>query len=104
MKDTIIAMAMQSLENAISNAEIALHTILAPYGDKGITFNYQPYDTFWVMGEVSPNTFKRIERVCSHPREGLCMIVEGETEWRPLDTTDYSLLFHKIWNVVGRDE
>jgi hypothetical protein len=32
------------------------------------------------------------------------MIVEGETEWRPLDTSDYQLLINEVWDVVKGDE
>ena len=104
MKHTILSMAMQNLESAIRNAESALHAVLAPYGDNGIELNDRPSDMYSVMGEVRPNTFKKVVKVRSHPHEGLCMIVEGETEWRPLDTSDYSLLLNEVWDVVKGDE
>lgn len=97
-------MAMQSLESAIRNAETALHAVLAPYGNFGLELNTRPNDLWSVMGEVKPNTFKKVVKVRSHPHEGLCMIVEGETEWRPLDTSDYSLLLNEVWDVVKGDE
>jgi hypothetical protein len=97
-------MAMQSLESATSLAESALHAVLAPYGDNGIELNDRPSDMYSVMGEVSYNTFKKVVKVRSHPHEGLCMIVEGETEWRPLDTSDYQLLINEVWDVVKGDE
>ena len=97
-------MAMQSLESALQMAETALHAVLAPYGENGIELNDRPSDMYSVMGEVEPNTFKKVVKVRSHPREGLCMIVEGETEWRPLDTSDYQLLINEVWDVIKGDE
>lgn len=104
MKYTILGMAMQSLESALQMAESALHAVLAPYGNNGIELNDRPSNMYSVMGEVKPNTFKKIEKVRSHPHEGLCMIVEGETEWKPLDTSDYQLLINEVWNVIKGDE
>lgn len=104
MKYTLLGMAMQSLESATKLAESALHAVLAPYGENGIELNDRPSDMYSVMGEVEPNTFKKVVKVRSHPHEGLCMIVEGETEWRPLDTSDYQLLINEVWDVVKGDE
>ena len=104
MKYTLLGMAMQSLESATKLAESALHAVLAPYGENGIELNDRPSDMYSVMGEVKPNTFKKVVKVRSHPHEGLCMIVEGETEWRPLDTSDYQLLINEVWDVVKGDE
>lgn len=104
MKYTILGMAMQSLESALQMAETALHTVLAPYGENGIELNDRPSDMYSVMGEVEPNTFKKVVKVRSHPHEGLCMIVKGETEWRPLDTSDYQLLINEVWDVIKGDE
>lgn len=104
MKYTLLGMAMQSLESATKLAESALHAALAPYGENGIELNDRPSDMYSVMGEVEPNTFKKVVKVRSHPHEGLCMIVEGETEWRPLDTSDYQLLINEVWAVVRGDE
>mgnify|MGYP003300333536 FL=1 len=104
MKYTLLGMAMQSLESATKLAESALHAVLAPYGENGIELNDRPSDMYSVMGEVEPNTFKKVVKVRSHPHEGLCMIVEGETEWRPLDTSDYQLLINEVWAVVRGDE
>ena len=104
MKYTILGMAMQSLESALQMAETALHAVLVPYGENGIELNDRPSDMYSVMGEVEPNTFKKVVKVRSHPHEGLCMIVEGETEWRPLDTSDYQLLINEVWDVVKGDE
>lgn len=104
MKYTILEMAMQSLESALQMAETALHAVLAPYGENGIELYDRPSDMYSVMSEVEPNTFKKVVKVRSHPHKGLCMIVEGETEWRPLDTSDYQLLINEVWDVIKGDE
>lgn len=104
MKYTILSMAMQSLESATSLAESALHAVLNPYGNFGIELNDRPSDMYSVMGEVRPNVFKKVLKVRSHTYEGLQMLVEGENEWRPLDTSDYSLLLNEVWDVVKGGE
>lgn len=104
MKHTILSMAMQCLESATRSAEIALHTVLAPYGNFGIELNDRPSDMYSVMGEVEPNTFKKVVKVRSHTFEGLGMLIEGENEWRPLDVSDYQLLLNEVWDVAKGDE
>jgi len=104
MKHTILEMAMQSLESATRNAELALNTVLAPYGNYGVELNDRPSDMYSVMGEVEPNTFKKVVKVRSHTFEGLGMLIEGENEWRPLDVSDYQLLLNEVWDVVKGDE
>ena len=46
MKNTILEMAMQSIESATSLAESALHAVLAPYGDDGLELNTHPANIF----------------------------------------------------------
>ena len=100
MKNTILEMAKQSIETAIRNAELALHAILNPYGNFGIELNTRPDDLYSVMGEVKPNTFKKVLKVRSHTFEGLQMLVEGENEWRTLDVTDYKFLLDEVESAI----
>ena len=94
--NTIFEMAKLTLENALRNAESALHAILIPYGNFGIELNTRPDDSFSVMGEVKPNVFKKVLKVRSHTHEGLQMLVEDENEWRTLDVTDYQFLLDEV--------
>ena len=100
MKNTILEMAMQSLESATRNAESALHAVLAPYGDDGLELNTHPANTFLVCGEVEPNVFKRIRKVRSHPSDGLQMYVGEEEGWRTLDCNDYKFLLQEVQNAI----
>lgn len=100
MKNTILEMAMQSLETATRLAESALHTILAPYGDNGLELNTRPSDLYSVWGETEPNVFKKVLKVRSHPFEGLQMYVGEEEGWRHLDCTDYKYLLQEVQNAI----
>ena len=100
MKNTIIEMAMQSLESATRNAESALHAVLAPYGDDGLELNTRPSDLYSVCGEVEPNVFKKIRKVRSHPSDGLQMYVGEEEGWRTLDCNDYKFLLQEVQNAI----
>ena len=100
MKNTIIEMAMLSLESATRNAESVLHTILAPYGDNGLELNTRPSDLYSVWGETEPNVFKKVLKVRSHPFEGLQMYVGEEEGWRHLDCTDYKFLLQEVQSAI----
>lgn len=100
MKNTIIEMAMKSLETATILAESALHAVLAPYGDDGLELNTSPANIFLVCGEVEPNVFKKILKVRVHPFEGLQMYVGEEEGWRYLDCTDYKFLLQEVQNAI----
>ena len=100
MKNTILEMAMQSLESATRNAESALHAVLAPYGDDGLELNTHLANTFLVCGEVETNVFKKILKVRSHPFEGLQMYVGEEEGWRTLDCNDYKFLLQEVQNAI----
>ena len=100
MKNTILEMAMQSLETATRLAESALHAVLAPYGDDGLELNTRPSDLYSVWGETERNVFKRILKVRSHPFEGLQMYVGEEEGWRYLDCTDYKFLLQEVQNAI----
>lgn len=100
MKNTILEMAMQSLESAIRNAESALHAVLAPYGNFGLELNTRPNDLWSVMGEVEPNKFKKVVKVRSHIFEGLQMLLEDEGEWKTLDVTDYKFLLEEVQSAI----
>ena len=100
MKNTIIEMAMQSLESATRNAESALHAVLAPYGDDGLELNTRPSDLYSVWGETERNVFKRILKVRSHPFEGLQMYVGEKEGWRHLDCTDYKFLLQAVQSAI----
>ena len=100
MKNTILEMAMQSLESATRNAESALHAVLAPYGDDGLELNTRPSDLYSVWGETEPNVFKRILKVRSHPSDGLQMYVGEEEGWRTLDCNDYKFLLQEVQNAI----
>lgn len=100
MKNTIIEMAMKSLETATMLAESALHAVLAPYGDDGLELNTSPANIFLVCGEVEPNVFKKILKVRVHPFEGLQMYVGEEEGWRYLDCTDYKFLLQEVQNAI----
>lgn len=98
--NTIFEMAKLNLETALRNAELALHAILNPYGNFGIELNTRPDYLFSVMGEVKPNTFKKILKVRSHTHEGLQMLIEGENDWRTLDVTDYKFLLDEVESAI----
>ena len=100
MKNTILEMAMQSLESATRNAESALHAVLAPYGEDGLKLIPHPSYYYSVCGEVEPNVFKRIRKVRSHPREGLQMYVGEEEGWRSLDCNDYKFLLQEVQTAI----
>ena len=100
MKNTILEMAMQSLESATSLAESALHAVLAPYGDNGLELNTRPSDLYSVWGETEPNMFKKILKVRSHQFEGLQMYVGEEEGWRYLDCTDYKFLLQEVQSAI----
>ena len=100
MKNTILEMAMQSLESATRNAESALHAVLAPYGDDGLELNTRPSGLYSVCGEVEPNVFKRILKVRSHKFEGLQMYVGEKEGWRHLDCTDYKFLLQEVQSAI----
>lgn len=99
MKNTILEMAMQSLESATRNAESALYAVLEPYGDDGLELNTRPSDLYSVCGETEPYVFKKILKVRSHPFEGLQMYVEEEG-WRFLDCTDYKFLLQEVQSAI----
>ena len=100
MKNTIIEMAIKSLETATILAESALHAVLAPYGDDGLELNTSPANIFLVCGEVESNVFKKILKVRVHPFEGLQMYVGEEEGWRYLDCTDYKFLLQEVQNAI----
>ena len=100
MKNTILEMAMQSIESATSLAESALHAVLAPYGDNGLELNTHPSDLYSVWGETEPNVFKKILKVRSHQFEGLQMYVGEEEGWRYLDCTDYKFLLQEVQSAI----
>ena len=100
MKNTILEMAMQSLESATILAESALRTILAPYGEDGLKLIPHPSYYYSVCGEVEPNVFKRIRKVRSHPSDGLQMYVGEEEGWRTLDCNDYKFLLQEVQNAI----
>ena len=100
MKNTILKMAMQSLESATRNAESALHAVLAPYGGDGLELNNRPSDLYSVWGETEPNVFKRILKVRSHKFEGLQMYVGEKEGWRHLDCTDYKFLLQEVQSAI----
>ena len=100
MKNTILEMAIQSLETATRLAESALHAVLAPYGDDGLELNTHLANTFLVCGEVETNVFKKILKVRVHPFEGLQMYVGEKEGWRYLDCTDYKFLLQEVQNAI----
>ena len=100
MKNTIIEMAMQSLESATRNAESALHAVLAPYGEDGLKLIPHPSYYYSVCGEVEPNVYKKIRKVRSHPSDGLQMYVGEEEGWRTLDCNDYKFLLQEVQNAI----
>lgn len=100
MKNTILEMAMQSLESATRNAESALHAVLAPYGEDGLKLIPHPSYYYSVCGEVEPNVFKRIRKVRVHPSDGLQMYVGEEEGWRTLDCNDYKFLLQEVQNAI----
>ena len=100
MRNTILEMAMQSLETATRLAESALHAVLAPYGDDGLELNAHLDNTFLVCGEVETNVFKKILKVRSHPFEGLQMYVGEEEGWRTLDCNDYKFLLQEVQSAI----
>ena len=100
MKNTIIEMAMQSLESATRNAESALHAVLAPYGEDGLKLIPHPSYYYSVCGEVEPNVFKKIRKVRSHPSDGLQMYVGEEEGWRTLDCNDYKFLLQEVQSAI----
>ena len=100
MKNTILEMAMQSLESATRNAESALHAVLAPYGDDGLELNTRPSDLYSGWGETERNVFKRILKVRSHKFEGLQMYVGEKEGWRHLDCTDYKFLLQEVQSAI----
>ena len=100
MKNTILEMAMQSLESATRNAESALHAVFASYGDDGLELNTRPSDLYSVWGETEPNVFKRILKVRSHKFEGLQMYVGEKEGWRHLDCTDYKFLLQEVQSAI----
>ena len=100
MKNTILEMAMQSLESATRNAESALHAVLAPYGEDGLKLIPHPSYYYSVCGEVETNVFKKILKVRSHPFEGLQMYVGEEEGWRTLDCNDYKFLLQEVQNAI----
>ena len=100
MKNTILEMAMQSLESATILAESALRTILAPYGEDGLKLIPHPSYYYSVCGEVEPNVFKRIRKVRVHPSDGLQMYVGEEEGWRSLDCNDYKFLLQEVQNAT----
>ena len=100
MKNTILEMAMQSLESATRNAESALHAVLAPYGEDGLKLIPHPSYYYSVCGEVEPNVFKRIRKVRSRPSDGLQMYVGEEEGWRYLDCTDYKFLLQEVQSAI----
>ena len=100
MKNTIIEMAMQSLESATRNAASALHAVLAPYGADGLKLIPHPSYYYSVCGEVEPNVFKKIRKVRSHPSDGLQMYVGEEEGWRTLDCNDYKFLLQEVQSAI----
>ena len=100
MKNTILEMAMRSLESATRNAESALHEVLVPYGEDGLKLIPHPSYYYSVCGEVEPNVFKRIRKVRSHPSDGLQMYVGEEEGWRTLDCNDYKFLLQEVQNAI----
>lgn len=100
MKNTILEMAMQSIESATSLAESALHAVLAPYGDNGLELNTHPTDLYSVWGETESNVFKKVLKVRSHQFEGLQMYVGEEEDWRYLDCTDYKFLLQEVQSAI----
>jgi hypothetical protein len=100
MKNTILEMAMQSLDSALQMAESALHAVLAPYGDNGLELNTRPTDLYSVWGETEPNVFKKVLKVRSHQFEGLQMYVGEEEGWRYLDCTDYKFLLQEVQSAI----
>ena len=100
MKNTILEMAMQSLEYATILAESALRTILAPYGDEGLELKAHPVRFYSLCGELEPNVFKKILKVRVHPFEGLQMYVGKKEGWRYLDCTDYKFLLQEVQSAI----
>ena len=100
MKNTILEMAMQSLESATILAESALRTILTPYGEEGLELKARPIKFHSLCGALEPNVFKKILKVRVHPFEGLQMYVEKKEGWRYLDCTDYKFLLQEVQNAI----
>ena len=100
MNNTILQMAMQSLESATILAESALRTILTPYGEEGLELKARPIKFYSLCGELEPNVFKKILKVRVHPFEGLQMYVGEKEGWRYLDCTDYKFLLQEVQNAI----
>ena len=100
MKNTILEMAMQSLESATILAESALRTILAPYRVEGLELKGSSVSFYSLCGELEPNVFKKILKVRVHPFEGLQMYVGEKEGWRHLDCTDYKFLLQEVQSAI----
>jgi hypothetical protein len=92
-----IAMALATLRNANFVADMAIETIVTPFGAEGVTLNTFPY----IMGNVLPNGTKRVLKLRNLPAtEGLQMLLEGEDKWQPMSIDDKTYLLEELSRIV----
>lgn len=92
-----IAMALTTLRNANFVANMAIESILTPFGAEGVTLNSFPY----IMGNALPNDTKRVLKLRNLPAtEGLQMLLEGDYVWRPMSIDDKTYLLEELSRIV----
>ena len=89
------------VENFSKNKIIEL---LKPFGMKGLDLNEGCEDSYVVMAEIKPKTFKQVLNVRYNINNaGLEMLVEDETEYRPLTFVDYGFLWDEILSAYRQE-
>ena len=81
-----------------------LTELLKPFGMKGLDLNEGCEDSYVVMAEIKPKTFKQVLNVRYNINNaGLEMLVEDETEYRPLTFVDYGFLWDEILSAYRQE-
>ena len=74
-----------------------LTELLKPFGMKGLDLNEGCEESYVVMAEIKPKTFKQVLNVrYNKTTNGLEMLVEDETEYRILAFVDYAFLWGEV--------
>lgn len=104
MKNTIIEMALKSLMTAEIVAENALNAVLAPYGENGLKLLDRPNNNYLAMAEIEPCIFEKITKIRSNTLEGPQMLLDGDKEWKTLDSTNYYFLLEEVQRAIEVDD
>lgn len=90
----------QTINNAEKAVEECIKVLLVPFGDIGLDLNYHTSDCYSVVSEYRPNEFHIVEWVRVTNDGRLEMLLENDSEWKPLCYVDWAFLLDEVERAI----